>query len=25
VYHVYQGRITKLMIEGNLYGTELCR
>ena len=25
VYHVYQGRITELMIDGNLYGTELCQ
>ena len=25
VHHVYQGRITELMIEGNLYATELCQ
>jgi len=25
VYHVYQGRITELMIEGNLYASELCQ
>ena len=25
VYHVYQGRITELMVEGNLYATELCQ
>ena len=25
VHHVYQGRITELMIEGNLYAAELCQ